>query len=78
MANMTMALGTADMQELMELTMMQDETNTTSMPQANVAMSQDDLKNEQLDRTESQLTQLQNILQMMGCEPDGSRQTDSN
>ena len=78
MANMTMALGTADMQELMELTMMQDEMNTTSMPHANVAMSQDDLKNAQLDRTESQLTQLQTILQMMGCESDGSKQTDSN
>jgi len=75
MANMTVSLDTADMQELMELTMVQDEMNTASMPQANVAMSQDDLRTQQLDRSDAQLQQLQKILQMIGCESDGSHKT---
>ena len=71
MANMAMTLDTAEMQELMELTLMQGDMNSESMPQANVSLSQDDMRNAQLDRSDAQLQQLQNILQMIGCEPDG-------
>ena len=76
MANMVMALDVTEMQELMELTMMQDADNNASMPQANVSLSQDDLRNAQLDRSDAQLQQLQNILQMIGCEPDASSKPD--
>ena len=43
------------------------------MPQANVAMSQDDLRNTQLDRSDMQLQKLQDILKMIGCEDDSSK-----
>ena len=72
MANIAMALDIADVQEMMELTVMQDEMNSASMPQANAVLSQDDLRNAQLDRSDAQLQKLQDILQMIGCEPDGS------
>ena len=72
MANIAMALDIADVQEMMELTVMQDEMSSASMPQANAVLSQDDLRNAQLDRSDAQLQKLQDILQMIGCEPDGS------
>jgi len=73
MANMAGPLETADMQELMELTAVQNEMNSTHMPHAHAAPSQHDMKNEQLDRTEAQLTKLQNIMQMIGCNPEDSK-----
>ena len=78
MANMAMALAGADIQELMELTATQDWStgNNESMPQANVAMSQDDLRNTQLDRSDMQLQKLQDILKMIGCEPSDSSKPD--
>ena len=76
MANMAMALDGADIQELMELTATQDSSNNTPMPQVNVAMSQDDLRNAQLDRSDMQLQKLQDILKMIGCEPHDSSKPD--
>ena len=78
MANMAMTLDATDMQELMELTMMQDESNSASVPQAHVAISQDDMRTQQLDRSDAQLQKLQDILQMIGCEPGGSRKPAGN
>ena len=76
MANIAVARDITDMHELMELTVVQDEMNSASMPQANAAMSQDDLRNAQLDRSDAQLQKLQDIIQMIGCEPDGPSKPD--